>query len=119
MSDAARPLQGEPSRIWDARTGRVLVNPAPMAITVASVGNTDKRVDDNGLAQRSASVSPRTGSPTTMHTSPPRTVAIHPTAVLRGHARAVSALEWSHDGRRLASGSVDGTVMIWDAWGSV
>ncbi|KAK0394966.1 hypothetical protein QR680_001034 [Steinernema hermaphroditum] len=34
---------------------------------------------------------------------------------LIGHSMDVLHLEWSHDGRFLASSSVDGTVIIWDA----
>ena len=114
---AARPLQKEPSRIWDARTGRSVANPAAAAATtVVHAGDKDNRIEDKSVVQRP--VAPDS-SPTTAHELPPPTVVIHPVGVLRGHARAVSALEWNHDGRRLASGYVDGTVMIWDAWGSV
>lgn len=34
--------------------------------------------------------------------------------VLRGHANAVWSVAWSPDGQRLASGSKDGTVRLWD-----
>ena len=34
---------------------------------------------------------------------------------LRGHGRKVMSVSWSPDGTRLASGSVDKTVLIWDA----
>lgn len=33
----------------------------------------------------------------------------------RGHASYVNALAWSPDGRRIASGSGDWTVQVWDA----
>src|SRR5689334_13124133 len=33
----------------------------------------------------------------------------------RGHLSEVSALAWSPDGRRIASGSHDGTVQVWEA----
>ena len=110
MDVAAKPPQ---SRIWDARTGRSIANPAAAAV--------DNRSD---IAQRSVipqqPMTPlQTGSPTISHELPPPIVVVRPVAVLRGHARAVSALAWSHDGRRLASGYVDGTVVVWDAWGSV
>ncbi len=34
---------------------------------------------------------------------------------LRGHTNDVFSVSWSPDGRRLASGSVDNTLTIWDA----
>ncbi len=34
---------------------------------------------------------------------------------LRGHGELISAVTWSPDGARLASGSDDGTIRIWDA----
>jgi len=34
---------------------------------------------------------------------------------LRGHTEAVCSAEWSPDGKRIASASLDGSVKIWDA----
>ena len=120
MDVAAKQPQ---SRIWDARTGRSIANPAAAAAAAAAAITpvVDNRSD---IAQRSVipqqPMTPlQTGSPTISHELPPPIVVVRPVAVLRGHARAVSALAWSHDGRRLASGYVDGTVVVWDAWGSV
>jgi WD40 repeat protein len=33
----------------------------------------------------------------------------------RGHTRFVNAVAWSPDGKRIASGSSDGTVQVWNA----
>ncbi len=48
---------------------------------------------------------------------PSRTLVETPDAlesVLAGHTGAVSSLAWSPDGRRLASGSDDNSIMVWD-----
>ncbi|EFP91415.2 uncharacterized protein PGTG_17371 [Puccinia graminis f. sp. tritici CRL 75-36-700-3] len=39
------------------------------------------------------------------------------TSVFEGHRRAISCLEWDKDGARLASGAVDGEVIMWDVAG--
>ena len=65
-----------------------------------------------------------TATPTPTHTATPtptRTSTItsfHPGDVMhvyRGHKNNVNGLAWSLDSRRIASGSFDGTVQLWDA----
>lgn len=35
-------------------------------------------------------------------------------SIFEGHRRAISFLAWDHDGGRLASGAMDGEVIMWD-----
>ncbi|HEY4032635.1 MAG TPA: protein kinase [Ktedonobacteraceae bacterium] len=35
--------------------------------------------------------------------------------IYRGHSNAVASVAWSPDGKRIASGSTDGTVQVWNA----
>ena len=49
------------------------------------------------------------------HRPPPIGLGTAQQAVLRGHKAAVTSLSYSPDGRRIASGSSDGTVRVWDA----
>jgi WD40 repeat protein len=37
------------------------------------------------------------------------------TRARQGHVAPITTIEWSPDGRRLATGSYDGTVLVWDA----
>ena len=49
------------------------------------------------------------GDPTPTHANHAR---------LMFHAARITALAWSPDGKRLASGSLDGSVIVWDPWSS-
>ena len=49
------------------------------------------------------------GDPTPTHANHAR---------LMFHAARITALAWSPDGKRLASGSLDGSVIAWDPWSS-
>ncbi|RDI81849.1 hypothetical protein Vi05172_g8276 [Venturia inaequalis] len=46
----------------------------------------------------------------------PKTLDYQPTLVLKGHKKAISAVKFSPDGKRIASCSADGTIKIWDAF---
>lgn len=46
----------------------------------------------------------------------PTTLDYKPTLVLKGHKKAISAVKFSPDGKRIASCSADGTIKIWNAF---
>ena len=42
-------------------------------------------------------------------------IANHHTSSYHGHSQEICGLQWSHDGKLLASGGNDNTLNIWDA----
>jgi COMPASS component SWD3 len=114
---------------------------SPMPLTEYSLAERPARDDspDHGYynleraesRSRSRSRSPKRSSPRRTSTSycerspseplwtpPERPKEVHykPTLVLKGHKKAISAVKFSPDGKRIASCSADGTIKIWDAF---
>src|SRR6266567_1965492 len=58
------------------------------------------------------STAPALSAPTPTASEPTQVAAI---TAYHGHTSTVFALAWSPDGRRIASGSDDSTVQVWDA----
>lgn len=57
-----------------------------------------------------------TSAPAWIAPERPKTLDYQPTLVLKGHKKAISAVKFSPDGKRIASCSADGTIKIWDAF---
>jgi len=95
----------EVAELWDAATGRFLgklalppsVRPAAVSFGAASASFRLATVATDGEV-RVIDVDASSAEP----------------LVLRGHARRASCAAFSPDGRRLASGSLDGTARIWN-----
>jgi COMPASS component SWD3 len=70
-------------------------------------------------APRRTSTSYRERSPSEPPWTPPERpseVNYKPTLILKGHKKAISAVKFSPDGKRIASCAADGTIKIWDAF---
>ena len=67
----------------------------------------------SGFDLTACSQQPSTSSTST---SPSLPLSVGPTLyTYRGHSGIVYAVAWSPDGKRIASGSADATVQVWDA----
>jgi len=67
----------------------------------------------SGFDLTACSQQPSTSSTSTSPSLPP---SVGPTLyTYRGHSGIVYAVAWSPDGKRIASGSADATVQVWDA----
>ncbi len=98
------PSVGPPHRGISRRT--VVVGLAGLAV----VG-----VGGGGLLWLARSQQP-TAPPTSVSTSTPTPLSVGTTLyTYRGHSGIVDTVAWSSDGKRIASGSYDRTVQVWDA----
>jgi TonB family protein len=104
---AALSLGGtQPALIWDRGSGRV---------RTADTGVRDEGVFSVAFAPSGNLVAGHASGIITV--TDPATMRL--LARLEGHAQPVAALALSADGRRLASGSWDGTVRLWRAGGTM
>lgn len=62
-----------------------------------------------------AKIIPSTFSPSTILPTP-KPALIRSLLIYRGHSAAVDTVAWSPDGQRVASGSADQTIQIWNAF---
>ena len=107
-------------KLWDLSTGRCLLTVvAPVPITCAVMDYCETMVlagGSDGLIYRVNLYPQQPGQDFRQ----PVGDAVHigsddvEPLVFRGHASAITAMEWSIDGSRLYSGSEDGQVHIWD-----
>jgi WD40 repeat protein len=93
-------------RLWDVASGTPLAELAGHKYWVETAlftGDGSELITVGGAA----------GQPGEIRVWP--TAGIRPKAVLSGHTNGLTCAEFSPDGRRLATGSIDGTVILWDA----
>ena len=111
VAASAKPLP-----VRQRRRGTISRRKAIGAIGLSAIGMIGGDMVFHALFQVTTfSRTPPQTSANPVATIPPSVVRSAPLFVYQGHAYAVTAVAWSPDGQRIASGSADATVQVWDA----
>lgn len=113
LSGSAVSARQTEKRRQDTITRRTMLAGAATAAVTVAVGGTALFLHAHS-----------TPAPTTSHVSrsapgPKRLIAGVPLLSLVGHTQAVRVARWHPDGRYLATGGEDASVMLWDIGGSI